>query len=87
MLGATPDIQTCTVTGKKNYLGALFYTISGKVIHAASGGVVLDRNEKVIGIIKGGVESLEETEQNINQGFVPMHLVLNDVKLKEEKSI
>jgi len=84
--GATPNIQTCTVTGKKVYLNALFYTVSGKVIHGASGGVVLDRNDRVIGIIKGGVESTEETEQDINQGFVPLHLVLNDVKLKKEKS-
>ncbi len=62
-----------------------FYTVSGKVIHGASGGVVLDRNDRAIGIIKGGVESTEETEQDINQGFVPL-LVLNDVKLKKEKS-
>ena len=84
--GATPDIQTCTVTGKKEYFEAPFYTVSGKVIHGASGGIVLDRNDRIIGIIKGGVESTEETEQDINQGFVPLHLALNDVKLKKEKS-
>ena len=84
--GATPNIQTCTVTGKKKLFNALFYTVSGKVIHGASGGVVLDRNEKAIGIIKGGVESLEETEKSIDQGFVPLHLVFNDVKQKQDNS-
>ena len=68
------------------FLNALFYTVSGKVIHGASGGVVLDRNEKAIGIIKGGVESLEETEKSIDQGFVPLHLVFNDVKQKQDNS-
>lgn len=85
-VGASPNIQTCTVTGKKQYFNAPFYTISGKVIHGASGGIVLDRNERVIGLIKGGVVSLEETEKSIDQGFIPLHLVLSDVKLKQDNS-
>lgn len=77
--GNSPNIQSCSITGKKEYMGADFYTVSGRVVHGASGGVVLNTKFEAVGIIKGGVETLRDDEDssNINQGFVPIHLAID----------
>lgn len=78
--GNSPYIQTCSITSKKNFQGALFYTISGRISHGASGGVVLNENLEVIGIIKGGIVTLADDALDENQGFVPIHLVLEHLE-------
>lgn len=78
--GDSPYIQECKITSIKNYLGAKLYTISGRIVHGASGGVVLDDNYNVVGIIKGGIASMEESDTSENQGFIPIHLVISDLK-------
>ncbi|MHB9942775.1 hypothetical protein CF065_14380 [Clostridium sporogenes] len=72
----SPNIQTCEVISSTKYMGSPLYSVSGKIVHGASGGVVLDMNYKVIGIVKAGVVSLEEMENSSKQGFVPMNIVL-----------
>lgn len=61
-------------------MGAPFLTVSGRIAHGASGGVVLNKAGKVVRIIKGGIDSLTEDAINENQGFVPIHLVLEDMQ-------
>jgi hypothetical protein len=69
-------------------LDAPFYTVSGRIVHGASGGVVLNEKREVIGIIKGGVQTLREDEDssNDNQGFVPIHLAINHMNECESEN-
>lgn len=78
--GNSPYVQTCHITSKKLFFGAMFCTVSGRIVHGASGGVVLNENEEIIGIIKGGIVSFSEDDINENQGFVPIHCVLEHLK-------
>ncbi len=72
--------QDCSITSEKKYFGSPFFTISGRVVHGASGGIVLNASNEAIGILKGGVASTEEDDNNENQGFVPLHLALDHMK-------
>nr|WP_243169658.1 serine protease [Clostridium algidicarnis] len=72
----SPNIQTCNIISRTNYLGECLYTISGRIVHGSSGGVVLNMNHKVIGIIKAGVVTLNESDTSSKQGFIPIHLAL-----------
>lgn len=78
--GNSPYIQTCSITSKKDFHGARFYTISGRIVHGASGGVVLNEKQEVIGIIKGGIVTMDEDDSNENQGFIPIHLVVEHLR-------
>lgn len=75
--GNSPYIQPCMVTSEKYYQGAPFFTVSGRVVHGASGGIVLNNSNEAVGIIKGGIVTLSEDDSNENQGFVPLHLALD----------
>lgn len=53
------------------------------IYHGASGGVVLDENEKVVGIVKAGIQTCtpkEELLSNQQQGFVPINLVMQHIR-------
>ncbi len=76
--GASANIQRRRVSEIKPFLGAQLYLIDGIIVHGASGGVVLDEEYKVVGIIKAGISTLDEAPQNENQGFVPMHIVIEN---------
>ena len=76
--GDSPNIQKRRISGTKNkFLGAPLYTVDGTICHGTSGGVVLDASNKVVGIVKAGIENMETDENTVNQGFIPIHLVLN----------
>lgn len=68
---------------------APFYTVSGRIVHGASGGVVLNSKREAIGIIKGGVQTFRDSEddRNDNQGFVPMHLVIDHMMQSETENM
>ena len=78
--GNSPYIQPCLVTSEKTFLGAPFFTVSGRIVHGASGGIVLNTNNEAVGIIKGGIVSYADDESNENQGFIPLHLALDHFK-------
>lgn len=81
--GDTPYRQEGYITGiKNNYHGACLYLVSARINHGISGGPVLNTNGQVIGIIKGGIKNSESDEHSTAQGFVPIHLVLEDYKKK-----
>lgn len=76
--GNSPYIQPCVITSQKEYLGAPLFTVSGRIGHGASGGIVLNSNNEAIGIIKGGIVTFTEDETNENQGFIPLYLALEN---------
>lgn len=80
--GDTITKEECKITGKTKLFGAPFYKVSGKIVHGASGGIVLNTNHQVVGIIKGGCSSEDEDNTSIKQGFVPIDLVISDLKAK-----
>ena len=51
--GNSAYVQPCVITSTKKYMGADFFTVSGRIVHGASGGVVLNSDNEAIGIIKG----------------------------------
>ena len=78
--GNTPYIQNCEITSiSQNYMGSIFYTVSGRVVHGASGGIVLDKDRKVVGLLKGGIVNFEDEPEHEMQGFIPIHIVINDI--------
>lgn len=77
--GDTITKEECKITGKTKLFGAPFYKISGRIAHGASGGIVLNTNYEVVGIIKGGCPSDDENNINIKQGFVPIDLAIEDL--------
>lgn len=78
--GNSPFIQNCAITSKKLFLETPFFTVSGRIVHGASGGVVLNSDYEAIGIIKGGIPSLAEEDENENQGFVPLHMAIEHMR-------
>ena len=84
--GNSAYVQPCVITSAKTYMGADFFTVSGRIVHGASGGVVLNSDNEAVGIIKGGIVSLKDDDQNENQGFVPLHLVLKHIEASKSQS-
>lgn len=80
--GDTITKEECKITGKTKLFGAPFYKVSGIIVYGASGGIVLNTNHQVVGIIKGGYSSEDEDNTSIKQGFVPIDLVISDLKAK-----
>lgn len=76
------NIQNVQITGRRTYLGNEIITISGRVIHGASGGLILDNNQKVVGVINCGPATIEETEDTIIQGFIPINSIMQDINNK-----
>lgn len=77
--GDSPYIQTCNITSRTNYMGSVLFTVSGRVVHGASGGIVLNNQGAAIGLLKGGVDSYEKEADSDKQGFVPLHVILREL--------
>ena len=82
-IGDSITTQTCQIVSISTLFGAPFYKVSGRIIHGASGGIVLNSRCEVVGIFKGGIVTLEEDADNDNQGFLPIHIVVDDLKKKQ----
>lgn len=82
MKGDTITKEECKITGITQLFGAPFYKVSGRVVHGASGGIVLNTIHQVVGIIKGGCPSDDENNMTMKQGFVPIDLVISDIQHK-----
>lgn len=76
----SPYIHSCNITSIKNkYHGSRLVTVSGRIIHGSSGGPVLNDKNEVIGLIKGGIVSLDKEFDSNNQGFIPINDILEDI--------
>ena len=68
--------------GRQCFLMRLFL-LKDNLFHGESGGVVLDKEDRIVGIIRTGIETVEE--QPISKpGFVPIHLITEDINKKGE---
>jgi hypothetical protein len=79
-VGNSAYIQQCNITSKITYFRAPFFTVSGRISHGASGGVVINQNLEVVGIIKGGIVDASEDDNDEHHGFVPIHCVVEHMK-------
>ncbi len=62
-------------------MGSDLYTVSARILHGTSGGVVLNRENKVIGIVKAGLVDFNDDEGYQGKcGFVPIHLALEHLE-------
>ncbi len=59
------------------------FTIGERIVHGASGGVALDETYKVVGIIRCGPATTDETLSSANQGIIPIDEVLVDLNSSE----
>lgn len=78
--GNSPEIQTVKIISERRFMRQRVYTISGRIVHGASGGVVLNSLYKVVGVIRCGVASLEEADENAIHGIIPIDDIVNDLK-------
>ena len=66
------------------FFNAPLFVVKDNLFHGESGGVVLDKEDKIVGIIRTGIETLEE--QPISKpGFVPIHLITEDINKKGDR--
>lgn len=83
MQGDTYDLRTTEICRKTMFFNAPLFVVKDNLFHGESGGVVLDKEDKIVGIIRTGIETLEE--QPISKpGFVPIHLITEDINKKGE---
>ncbi len=66
---------------KTNYFRHPLYEVTLPVHHGASGGVVLDKEDQIVGLICAGVESLDDPTFDGKQGFIPINIILQDIAL------
>ena len=80
--GNSPEIQTVTITSKRQFAKQEIYTISGRIVHGASGGVVLNLSHQVVGVIRCGPATFveRESDERAGHGFIPIDDIINDLK-------
>lgn len=77
--GDSWDMMKTSFRKKSKYFGHPLYEVSTNVFHGASGGIVLDKEDRIVGLICAGVESMEESTTNSKQGFIPINTILQDI--------
>lgn len=84
--GNSPEVQEAKIISKRIYMKQPIYTISGRIVHGASGGVVLDESYKVVGVIRCGPATTEEASDSAIQGIIPIDDILQDLKCMNKQS-
>ena len=78
------NVTHCRVSGSKKFNGQKIWTVDSPIYHGASGGVVLDVNYKVIGIIRCGADTIEN-EDEIIPGINPITDVIKDLEMVNDE--
>ena len=78
--GDSWDLMPTSLRKKSQFLGHPLFEVACNVYHGASGGIVLDKEDRIIGIICAGVESIEEEPTNSKQGFIPINTIIHDIE-------
>ena len=68
------------MVSKTKHFGSELFTISGRLGHGSSGGVVLNEKNEVIGIIKSGISSTNMESNEGKHGFLPISIMVEDIK-------
>lgn len=79
----TINYMHARITSRKKYLGAPTWIIDKTIFHGASGGVVLNLEYKVIGIIVAGINAYyEDGNEPVSgiSGFRSIYTVIDDIK-------
>ncbi|MBR3606910.1 MAG: trypsin-like peptidase domain-containing protein [Lachnospiraceae bacterium] len=83
--GNSPEIQTVNIISERFFMRQKVYTISGRIVHGASGGVVLNMSHQVVGVIRCGPVTFKDKEKESDSsavhGFIPIDDIINDLKL------
>lgn len=80
----SPEIQQTNIISERSFMGQRIYTIAGRIVHGASGGVVLNDEHKVVGVIRCGPVTLEETSNSAVQGIIPIDDIINDLAIQSK---
>lgn len=71
------------IEAKTSFMGAPLYAVNGNVRHGASGGIVLDSNNLIVGLIMAGADTTDtQASSGAKQGFIPINTIINDVQSK-----
>ena len=65
------------------------YTVNAPLAHGSSGGLVLNVNSKVVGIVKAGLDSFDSDEavNDNKRGFVPIHEIIASIENHKEEEM
>lgn len=77
--GDSQNVNEGHTTGRKKYMGQMAWTVSVSIVHGASGGVVLDENNEVVGVIRVGAQTFQEEENEILPAIIPINEIINDI--------
>ena len=78
--GDSWDVISTSVRKTSRLFGHPLYLVDKNVFHGASGGIVLDKNDQIIGLICAGIASMDLPANNSKQGFIPINTVLQDIE-------
>ena len=81
--GDSYDLMNTDIRKISNYFHHPLYEVSTTVFHGASGGIVLDERDRVVGLICAGVESMDEADINSKQGFIPINTILQEISYQK----
>lgn len=80
-------VLNCKVTGeKKSNLPEPIWCVDKQIFHGASGGVVLDQFDRVIGVVEAGANIFTEDDEEEKEetqrlsGFIPINRIIADYK-------
>lgn len=80
--GDSYELRLTEICKKTKLFGAPLFAVSDNIFHGASGGVVLDIDNRIVGIVRAGIETIEESISFDKSGFVPINLVISDIDNK-----
>lgn len=80
--GDSYDLRFTEICRKTKLFGAPLFAVTDTIFHGASGGIVLDKNNRIVGIIRAGIETAADSELFDKPGFVPINLVISDIENK-----
>lgn len=76
----TYSIQRHVIIQKSRYFESDIWLVDGRLIHGTSGGIVLNTNSEIIGLVKAGIPKDDETS-DFKQGFVAIDTIIQSIEL------
>ncbi len=80
--GDSWDLMHTSLRKKSRLFGHPLFEVACNIYHGASGGIALDKEDRIVGIICAGIESMEEEPTNSKQGFIPINTIIHDIEIQ-----
>lgn len=80
--GDSYDLRITEICKKTQFFGAPLFAVNDPIFHGASGGIVLDKDNRIVGVIRTGIETSADNKLFDKPGFVPINLVISDIDNK-----